>query len=52
MRMDQCKSTLSAPRQKLLGIMRQLYFGKIDDLVIQGKEPSLTHLPKSLRKLS
>jgi hypothetical protein len=40
--MGQCKSTLSAPRQKLLQIMQELYFGKIEDLLTQAGEPSFT----------
>ena len=37
--MGQCKSTLSAPRQKLLQTMQQLYFGKIEDLMVRAGEP-------------
>jgi hypothetical protein len=49
--MDHCKSTLSAPRQKLLGLMRQMYFGKIEDLVIQGKEPSFDPTPRITQEI-
>ena len=49
--MDQCKSTLSTPRQKLLGIMRQLYFGTIEELVIRGNEPSFNPPPKVTQEI-
>lgn len=49
--MDQCKSTLSAPRQKLLEIMQQLYFGKIEDLAIVGSEPLFSPAPRITQEI-
>ena len=43
--MDQCKSTLTAPRQRLLQTMQQLYFGNITGLVIKGGEPCFSPAP-------
>ena len=48
--MDQCKSTLSAPRQKLLRIMQQLNFGKIE-LVVLGSEPSFNPSPRITQEI-
>ena len=39
--MDRCKSTLSTPRQQLLGAMQQLFFGTIENLPIENGEPNL-----------
>ena len=49
--MDQCKSTLSAPRQKLLQAMQQLYFGKIENLVITGSEPLFSPAPRITQEI-
>jgi hypothetical protein len=49
--MDQCKSRLSAPRQKLLRTMQQLHFGKIEDLVVLSGEPSSTPPPKITKEI-
>jgi hypothetical protein len=40
--MDHCKSTLSAPRQKLLETAQQIFFGTIENLAIQNGEPNTT----------
>jgi hypothetical protein len=49
--MEPCKFSLSAPRQQLLQIMQQLPFGIIENLVIRGKEPSLSPPPKITREI-
>jgi len=43
--MGQCKSSLSAPRQQLVQIIRQLYFGTIES-EIKGGEPVFEPPPK------
>ena len=49
--MDQCKSTLSATRQKLLRTMHQLHFGKIETLQIVAGEHSFTPAPKITQEI-
>lgn len=49
--MDRFKTSLSAPRQQLLQIMQQLPFGIIENLVIRGKEPSLSPPPKITKEI-
>jgi hypothetical protein len=49
--MDQCKSTLSVPRQALLRLMQQLHFGTIEGLVIVAGEPCLTPPPKIIQEI-
>lgn len=38
--MDQCKSTLSVPRQKLLETIQRTFFGSIENLPIENSEPN------------
>jgi|HubBroStandDraft_5_1064220.scaffolds.fasta_scaffold244654_2 hypothetical protein len=40
--MDQCKSTLSKPRQQLLEEIQQLFFGTIENLLIENGEPNFS----------
>ena len=49
--MDQCNSTLSAPRQELIQLMQQLYFGKIEDLVVLSSEPSFSPAPRIIQEI-
>jgi hypothetical protein len=49
--MDQCKSTLSAPRKKLLQTMQHLHFGTIEGLVVKGGEPCFTPAPKITQEI-
>jgi hypothetical protein len=49
--MDRCISTLSAPRQKLLQIMQQLHFGKIEGLGVVAGEPTFTPPPKLTQEI-
>ena len=49
--MDPCKSSLSAPRQKLLRTMQQLHFGKIEELAVKGGEPSFSPPPKITQEI-
>jgi hypothetical protein len=49
--MDPCKSTLSAPRQKLLQIIDELYFGEIGGLVIRASEPCFSPAPRIIQEI-
>ena len=49
--MGQCKSTLSAPRKKLLQIMQELYFGTIEGQVVRGGEPCSAPEPKITKEI-
>ena len=51
MRMDHCKSSLSAPRQKLLQSMQRLHFGTIENLIVRGGEPSFVPPPKVTKEI-
>jgi hypothetical protein len=50
-RMDQCKSRLSLPRQKLLDIIQQLTFGKIESLIVIKGEPDFSRPPTISREI-
>jgi hypothetical protein len=51
MRMGQCKSTLSLPCQKLLAIIWDLYFGKIEGLTVRNGEPAFTPAPRITQEI-
>jgi hypothetical protein len=49
--MDRRLSTLSAPRQWLLHLMRQLNFGTIENLTVNGGEPMASPPPKIIQAI-
>lgn len=44
------KSSLSRPRQHLVGLLQQLNFGRIEDLQVRGGEPVLDPMPVVIRE--
>lgn len=45
------KSTLSPPRARLVEVMQQLSFGRVEGLVVRGGEPVLDPPPRLVREV-
>ncbi|HYH67843.1 MAG TPA: hypothetical protein VD866_24310 [Urbifossiella sp.] len=45
------KSTLSAPRQRLLALCQRLHFGRIEELAVRGGEPVLDPPPRAVKEI-
>ena len=46
---SRCKSSLSSGRARLVELMEQLCFGRIENLIIRGGEPTFDPPPKVSR---
>jgi hypothetical protein len=49
--MDQCISSLSPERQKLVDVIRRLYFGKIENLIMRNGDPEFSSLTKITQEI-
>ena len=49
--MDVTKSSLSEPRQRLVELMQEVNFGRIENLVICDGQPVLSPLPRIIREV-
>ncbi len=45
------KATLTSARRRLLEVMQFVNFGRIENLVVRGGEPSLVPLPRIVREV-
>jgi hypothetical protein len=45
------KAALSDPRRRLVGLMQELNFGRIEGLAVRGHEPVLAPMPRVVREV-
>ncbi len=51
MKPPRSKSSLTRPQQRLVELMQQINFGRIEDLLVQNGEPVFNPAPRVIRKL-